>query len=67
VTVSPNRSRSGVLTIPCGQYQHRHRALGLDPPADLEPVEAGQHEVQDHQIRSMAAEGTTAAGPSAAT
>ena len=39
------------LVVTGGEHQHRHRALLLDAPAHLEPVEAGQHHVEDDQVR----------------
>ncbi len=38
------------LRVPGGQHEDGHRPVLLDPPADLEPVEAGQHEVEDHEV-----------------
>ena len=39
------------------EHEHRHRPLRLDPPADLEPVEAGQHEVEDDEVGRVLAVG----------
>ena len=33
-----------------GEDQDRHVGLGAQPPADLDPVEAGQAEVEDDQV-----------------
>ena len=38
------------LVVPRGEHQHRHRPLGLHPAADLQAVEAGQHDVEDQQV-----------------
>jgi hypothetical protein len=40
-----------------GQHQHRDRPVGLDPPAHLQAVEAGQHDVEDHQVGSVGPRG----------
>ena len=39
------------LVVACGEHQHRHRPDGLDAPAHLVPVEAGEHHVEDDQVR----------------
>lgn len=44
------------LVVPGGEHQHRHRPDGLDPPAHLQAVEAGQHHVEDDEIRLSGAE-----------
>jgi hypothetical protein len=33
-----------------GQHEHTHRSLRLNPPAHLEAVEPGQHDVEYHQV-----------------
>ena len=33
-----------------GQHDHRHRTVGLDPPADLEAVVPGEHHVEDDEV-----------------
>jgi hypothetical protein len=43
------------LVAPGGEHEDGHGALGLQAPADLQAVEAGQHDVQDHQIRPVRA------------
>ena len=48
-----------------GEHEHRHRPDGLDPAADLEAVEPGQHDVEHDEVgRRAAANAATAAGPS---
>jgi hypothetical protein len=36
-----------------GQHDDRSRARGADLPADVQAVDAGQHEVEDDQIRGL--------------
>lgn len=38
------------LVVARREHQHGDRALGLDPAADLQAVEARQHDVEHHQI-----------------
>jgi hypothetical protein len=38
------------LVVTGGQHQHRDGAALLDPAADLEPVEAGKHHVEDDEV-----------------
>ena len=45
------RSASSVAR---GQHDHRHRREGPQPPAHLEPVDAGQHQIEDQQIGGSA-------------
>ena len=50
---------------PRGQHQDRHVALGAQAAADLDPVEAGQAEVEDDQVGDEAGghvEGVDAVG-----
>lgn len=39
------------LGVARGQHEHRHAAVALDPAADLEAVQAGEHEVEDDDVR----------------
>ena len=32
------------------QHQHRHRPVALHAAADLEPVEAREHQIEDHEV-----------------
>ena len=52
VVVGPDREpdQDVGLVVARGQHQHRHRGRRLDAPADLEPVEAGQHHVEDDEV-----------------
>ncbi len=46
------------LGVAGGEHQHRHRAVALDLAAHLDAVEAGEHQVEDHEVgpeRSAAA------------
>jgi hypothetical protein len=36
-----------------GQHDDRGRTRGADLPADVQPVDAGQHEVEDDQVRGL--------------
>ena len=38
------------LVVAWGEHEHRLMAIFLDPSADLEPVEAGEHEVEHDQV-----------------
>lgn len=38
------------LVVARGEHQDGHGPLGLYPPAYFEPVEAGQHDVEDQQV-----------------
>ena len=38
------------LVVAGGEHEHRDRADGLDAAAHLEPVEAGQHDVEDDEV-----------------
>ena len=38
------------LVVARGEHHHRHGAGGLHAPADLQAVEAGQHDVEDQQV-----------------
>ena len=46
-----------------GQHQDRHVGGLADAPADLEPVDVGQHQVEDDQRRRSAATCASAALP----
>lgn len=50
VRADPETDQQVGLVVPGGEHQHRDRPLGLDPAADLQSVEAGQHHVQDQQL-----------------
>ena len=51
------------LVVAGGEHQHRHRPVGLDPAAHLQAVEAGQHHVEDDEVRLSGAELLDRAGP----
>src|SRR5680860_811818 len=36
-----------------GEHDHRHRRVLPQAPADLETVDPGQHEVEDHEVRPL--------------
>ena len=38
------------LGVAGGEHQHRDRPVALDRSAHLEAVEAGEHEVEDHEV-----------------
>src|SRR6185312_7844836 len=39
------------LVTQSGQHHHRDRPALAQSPADLEAVDAGQHQVEDHEVR----------------
>ena len=53
VIVGPDRQADDEvgLGIAGGEHQHGDRSVLLDLLADLEPVEAGEHEVEDDEVR----------------
>lgn len=50
VGADPEPDQHVGLVVARGEHQHRHRAGGLHTAADLQSVEAGQHDVEDQQI-----------------
>jgi hypothetical protein len=44
---APDAVRGGVAG---GQHQDRDLAFGPEPAADLDPVEAGHHHIEDHEV-----------------
>ena len=54
------------LGVTCGEHQHRDRSFTLDLAADVEAVEAGEHEVEHHEVGPEALAELHPAGPSAA-
>jgi hypothetical protein len=52
------------LLAQCGEHHDRDGPAGPQLPADLEAVNAGQHQVQDDQVRRLFGDsrGPTAAG-----
>ncbi len=43
------------LVVARGEHEDGDRALGLDAPAHLEPVDAGEHDVQHDEVRAQPA------------
>ena len=63
VGADPEADEDVGLGVAGGQHQHRDGAVGLDPPAGFDPVEARRRQVEDDEVGAQRAAELDPGGP----